>query len=166
MAAKHVNLLDISSAGPSQTELNYLSIVIVSAVVIVGCLGFEFWQRHNLKLAQGQLETVTTEVTKLNESIGSKTKKGSNQDILSKLNHPIFWSNLLKEVTHVIPPAIQLSQITGALTNNRSLVVMGSSSGLPAIFALKNSLLDIPECSQVSVTNLNRSTFQIECQIR
>lgn len=165
MSVNHVNLLDIKPAGPGQTELNYLSILIVLSVIIVGCLAFMFWQKHYFGNIKKQSDFIAVEVAKLNASVNATQKKALNKDILTKLNHPILWSNLLKELARSVPSSIQLSQVTGELKGKRGLVVIGSTHALPAIFLLKNKLSNLQECKKTHVIYLSESTFQIECQI-
>ncbi len=163
---RHVNFLDGKSAARGQTELNYLSILIVFVVISLGCAGFMLWQRHSIDTLKKQLDSVTTEVNKLSASVSSKHKKESAQDILAQLNHPIAWSRLLKEVALMVPPSIQLSQLTGSLSGTRVLVLKGNMQTAQSIFSLKHSLMNLPECKNASVANLAQSTFQIECQLR
>lgn len=166
MSINHVNLLDQKAAGPGQTELNYLSIIIVVAIIIVGCLGFAAWQKYNLSVATKQLEQIKLEVAKLSTSATSSKQKASEQEDFIKENRPISWSNLLKGVSHAIPPNIQVSQLAASLTPKRNLLLEGSTHMAPAIFVLKDNLSKLPECEKTSITNLNLSTFQMECQIR
>lgn len=166
MSVRHVNLLDQEAAGPGQTELNYLSILIVIGVIIVGCLGFTLWQKYNLSVANKQLSQISSEVAHLNASASSKQKKVADQEALLKTVRPISWSRLLKEVSHAIPASIQVSQVTGTLTEKRHLVISGSTHMIPAIFTLKDSLSKLPACEKASITNINQATFQMECQIQ
>lgn len=166
MAVTHINLPDPKAAGPGQTELNYLSILIVMAVTIVGCCSYILWQKYNLNSVQKELNSLTTEVARLNLTVSSKYKNESGDDVLSKLGHPISWSKLLKKVVDIIPARTRLSQINGSLANPRNLVLVGNTTAPHFAFALKNSLFEFPECEKARVSNLNQSVFQIECQIR
>jgi hypothetical protein len=166
MRVHHVNLLDQEAAGPGQTELNYLSIVIVVAILLVLCLGFTIWQRYSLSLANKQLEQVKSEVTQLSASATLGKRKDSEQENFIKINHPISWSNLLKEVAHAIPSSVQVSQLAASISPKRILTLEGSTHSLPAIFTLKDNLLKIPDCEDSYISNINQSTFQIECKIR
>lgn len=166
MSIHHVNLLDQEAAGPGQTELDYLSIIIVVAIIIVGCLGFATWQKYNLSVATKQLEQIKLEVAKLSASATFSKQKASEQEDFIKENHPISWSNLLKGVSHAIPPSIQVSQLAANITPKRNLLLEGSTHILPAIFMFKDNLSKLPECEKTSITHLNLSTFQVECQLR
>ena len=166
MAIRHVNLLDLEASGPGQTELNYLAIIIVMALIACGCAGFAFWKRSQINNLKIQVDALTTEVAQLNAASSSKNKKTADKDIVSQLHNPISWSTLFKKVADTIPSSIHASQLTGSLMSPRALVLIGNTQSAQSVFMLKNKLETIPDCSKVTVTNLTQTTFNIECSIR
>ena len=166
MTTKHINLLDPESAGPGQTEVDYLWILIAVAVLTIACLSYVGWQRYQLSTFTKQLDQISLEVSKLQASASSEQKIALINDSISKTARPISWSNLLKKISYLTPPAVYISQLTGATSEKRKLVLMGNSKTLPAVFTLKEKLSNLPECEKTSISSLNRMTFQIECQIK
>lgn len=162
----HVNIAEKNQEGIGQTDVNYLSILIVSAIISVACGGFSLWQNHQLKSALKEQDLVGTEVQQLNSLLSSKQQKEISQDMLIKLNQPVLWSSILKQATQKVPASMQLLQVAGSLTGKRALRLIGQSKNLKSIANLKEDLLNVPYFKNSAVQNINQFTFEIECELK
>lgn len=173
---RHVNFLEQKKHGPQETfSLNYLWIIVIIAVFAIGAVGFSFVQKKRIAAMQGQLDSTAAEVAKIKSAQSQKeAQTQSEKAIKDVLNEPIIWSKLLKKITRNIPEAIKLNQVSGSITDKRTLVVKGETSFLLPIFRLKDLLSNVKECSKTALISVEQAegdkgqeqiSFHLECTL-
>jgi Tfp pilus assembly protein PilN len=158
-------------------ELNYLWVLVCVLGLIAACFTFSYIQHRRIKAAEilAANESVEVEALKAKKAASDIKATSASAGNADQLNNPIQWSDLLDDLSIVLPPSIQIISIQGTLTQNRVLTILASSDDLSLISDVKNQFADFKWCERVDLISLSRSdeakdneqfSFQLDCLLK
>lgn len=175
-SVRHLNFLEQKGSSSKEAfSLNYLSIAIILVVFVGSAIGYFQYQKYQIAKIHATIESTTSELETLRQAANRGNSALDNAAaVKSVLNNPILWSELVKKIVSKIPETITVVQLSGTISDKRTLLLKGKSTFMSPIFLLKEHLSSLPDCKNTSLIALEQGTgnggkeqyaFHLECTL-